>query len=131
MFVEVTKTCEIAPGGMKGFTVEGTEIVICNEGGQFYALSKRCGHMRGRLDKGTLVGYILTCPWHYSQFDIHDGRALSGPVLCRAEGDRSGPKCLLRRMGRQVSRKVTTHIKTGNLKTFKVKVDGDTVKVEI
>jgi len=120
---------------MKGVTVEGTDIVLCNEGGQFYALSKRCGHMRARLEKGTLVGYILTCPWHYSQFDIHDGRALSGPILCRTEeGGKSGAQCpsaFIRRMGRQVSRKVTTHIKTGNLKTFKVRVDGDSVKVEV
>ncbi|MFQ5354244.1 MAG: Rieske (2Fe-2S) protein, partial [Thermodesulfobacteriota bacterium] len=80
MFVEVAKKGDIAPGGMLGFRVRGVEIVLCNDGGRYYAISRRCGHMRARLDKGTLVGYILTCPWHYSQFDIQSGAALSGPV---------------------------------------------------
>jgi len=130
MFIEVAKTNDVAPGGMKGFTVKGREIVLCNESGQFYALSRRCGHMKARLDKGTLVGYILTCPWHYSQFDIHNGRVLSGPVSCAPAGrnnSAAGASAFFRRM----SWKFMAHIRTSNIKTFKVMVEGGSVKVDL
>lgn len=79
-FVEVIKVSEIAPGGMKAVELEGREIVVCNAGGEFFALQRRCGHMNAPLDKGTLDGRILTCAMHCAQFDITTGEALSGPV---------------------------------------------------
>ncbi|MFQ5479885.1 MAG: Rieske (2Fe-2S) protein [Thermodesulfobacteriota bacterium] len=130
MFVEVAKKGDIAPGGMKGYTVKGSSIVLCNEGGKFYAVSGRCGHMRARLEKGTLVGYILTCPWHYSQFDIHDGRALSGPVPCGpgvGANSASCPSDFFRRMGQRF----IGHIRTSDLKTFKVMLEGESIKVDL
>jgi len=133
MFVEVAKKGDIAPGGMKGFVVKRTELTLCNEGGRYYAVSRRCGHMKARLEKGTLVGYILTCPWHYSQFDIHDGRALSGPVRNYARGESSpgGASGLFHRMGELMNRKLVAHIKTCDIKTFKVRVKGDSIEVDL
>jgi nitrite reductase/ring-hydroxylating ferredoxin subunit len=72
-FVEVIKVIEIAPGGMKAVEIEGHEVVVCNAGGKFYAIQRRCGHMNAPLDKGTLDGIILTCPMHCAQFDIITG----------------------------------------------------------
>ncbi len=71
---------DIAPGGMKAVKMEGREIVICNCGGSFYAVSRACGHANARLELGTLDGTILTCPAHYAQFDVTTGEALSGAV---------------------------------------------------
>jgi nitrite reductase/ring-hydroxylating ferredoxin subunit len=79
-FVKATSADAIAPGGMKAFTLEGQEIVICNCGGAFHAVQRRCGHMNAPLELGTLDGTILTCAMHCAQFDVLSGQALSGPV---------------------------------------------------
>jgi nitrite reductase/ring-hydroxylating ferredoxin subunit len=71
---------DIAPGGMKAVKLEGREIVVCNCGGGFYAVSRACGHANARLELGTLDGRILTCPLHYAQFDVTTGEALCGAV---------------------------------------------------
>jgi nitrite reductase/ring-hydroxylating ferredoxin subunit len=65
---------------MKAMELDGNEIVICNNGGKYYAIQRRCGHMNAPLDMGTLDGIYLTCPMHCAQFDITNGEALSGPV---------------------------------------------------
>ncbi len=129
MFVEVAKISDIAPGGMKGFTVKGAEIVLCNEGGRFYALASRCGHMNAPLESGTLVGYILTCPMHCAQFDIHDGAALSGPVPHDpAAGDKMPERLevFFNRIGSLMSK-----IKTCSVKTFQVRIEGESVQVDL
>jgi nitrite reductase/ring-hydroxylating ferredoxin subunit len=79
-FVKATSTSAIAAGGMKAFTREGKEIVVCNCDGDFYAVERRCGHMNAPLEMGTLDGTILTCPTHCAQFDVTTGEALCGPM---------------------------------------------------
>jgi len=32
------------------------------------------------LAEGTLEGEFLTCPWHYSQFNVISGEVLHGPA---------------------------------------------------
>jgi len=148
MFVEVAKKGDIAPGGMKGYTVEGTEIVLCNDGGRYYALSRRCGHMNAPLERGTLTGYILTCPMHYSQFDVKSGRLLCGPMLhdyTRSYKLPEGVSSFFKHMGGLMAGTTSTnrktfflkrmdalmaHIKTCNIKAFKVMVEGDSIRVE-
>lgn len=80
MFEAVAQTSEILPGGMKAIDRAGRKIVICNLDNTFYAVERQCSHQGASLDMGTLDGYILTCPLHYTQFDIRTGEALSGPV---------------------------------------------------
>src|SRR4029453_11147008 len=85
MLVEVAKAGEIAPGGMKYVNVGDREVVVCNCDGRYYALDRRCGHMNGPLEMGTLDGTILTCPMHHVQFDVPAGRALNNPTPERIE----------------------------------------------
>ena len=80
IFIKAISADEIVPGGMKAVELDGNEIVICNSGGNYYAVQRRCGHMNAPLDMGTLDGIYLTCPLHCAQFDITNGEALSGPV---------------------------------------------------
>jgi nitrite reductase/ring-hydroxylating ferredoxin subunit len=107
MFAALAKVNEVLPGGMKAIDRAGRKIVICNYDNTFYAVERQCSHQGASLDMGTLDGYILTCPLHYAQFDIRSGEALSGPV----PPDPRHP--------------------TGNLATYPVKVETDTIKVEI
>jgi nitrite reductase/ring-hydroxylating ferredoxin subunit len=65
---------------MKAVELDGSELVVCNCGGVYYAVQRRCGHMNAPLELGTLDGTYLTCPMHCAQFDVSNGEALSGPV---------------------------------------------------
>ena len=81
MLIEVGKTDEIAPGGMKCVKAGEREIVVCNCAGQYYAVDRRCGHMNAPLEMGALDGTIVTCPDAPRPVRRHDrgGVESSGP----------------------------------------------------
>ena len=63
-----------------GFTVDGSKVLVSNLDGRFYAIGSVCTHVGGPLEKGTLEGRVISCPWHGSQFDVTDGKVVSGPA---------------------------------------------------
>ena len=63
--------------------------------------------MGGDLLKGKLDGKIVTCPRHGSKFDITTGESTSGPKIGFLK------------------------LKTKNEPSYKVKIEGDIVKVNI
>jgi nitrite reductase/ring-hydroxylating ferredoxin subunit len=126
MLFEVAKKNEITLGGMKAVEVSGKEIVLCNYNDKVYAVDRRCGHMNAPLDFGTLDGYILTCPMHHVQFDITTGEALSPPLYHSSGDEPVEEDSFVRWMGTLFS-----HVKTCDIKTYPVKMDGDSIKVEI
>lgn len=71
---------ELADGQMLLACIGKERIVIgrCSEG--LFAYSDRCTHRGGSLADGALVGCTVQCPWHGSQFDIRNGRVVSGPA---------------------------------------------------
>jgi len=80
-FITIAKVSEIPAGTMKHIDAGGKELCIANAGGTFYAIGDRCGHENARLSRGSLMGTIVTCPMHSSQFDVTTGKLMSGPVL--------------------------------------------------
>ncbi|GAC1484815.1 MAG: hypothetical protein PVS2B1_21160 [Candidatus Dormibacteraceae bacterium] len=55
-------------------------LALFHIGKQFYAIADRCPHAGARLSHGELVGSVLTCPEHGSQFDLQTGERLRGPA---------------------------------------------------
>ena len=55
-------------------------LALYHIGKQFYAIADRCPHAGARLSDGELVGSVLTCPEHGSQFDLKTGERLRGPA---------------------------------------------------
>lgn len=92
---------------MKAFTVSAREILVANLDGKLYAMDNRCSHRKGDLSKGTISGTVVTCPVHGSKFDLTSGKSISGPKF--------GP----------------VRLKTSDLNSYKVKVDGDSISVEL
>jgi nitrite reductase/ring-hydroxylating ferredoxin subunit len=127
-FVQAIRTAEVAPGGMKAVEIAGREVVICNCGGTFYAIDRRCGHMNAPLEMGTLEGSILTCAMHCAQFDVTTGEALSGPVPPDLANEIQGPRtgALLRNVGMLMQQ-----IRTESIGTHKVKVESGWVLVAL
>ena len=117
MYIKAAEETEILPGGMKAFTLNGHEIVLCNRDGEFYAVERACGHARARLERGALTGWILTCPLHYAQFDIRSGEALSGPVPKAPDSKHPVPS--------------DPALRTSGLKTWPVKKENGSVFVDV
>jgi nitrite reductase/ring-hydroxylating ferredoxin subunit len=55
-------------------------VAVFRVGEHLYGLDARCTHVGGPLDKGTLAGTEVTCPWHHSVFDVRDGHVVHGPA---------------------------------------------------
>ena len=79
-FVKVAETTEIPSGTIKLVDVRGERIGVANIGGEFYAFSDECTHDGGPLSEGDLEGAIVTCPWHFSRFDIRTGEIVESPA---------------------------------------------------
>ena len=128
MLIEVAKMDEIVSGGLKAVEVNGEEIVLCNDNGKVYAVARRCGHMNAPLELGSLESYIITCPMHHAQFDITTGEALSGPVP-PGLGDEVIPEGLGKYF--QYIGMLMSNIKTCNIKTYPVKIEKNSIKLEL
>lgn len=127
MRVEVARAGELAPGGMKVVTVGDREIVVCNCDGRYYAVDRRCGHMNGPLEMGSLDGTILTCPMHHVQFDVTTGAALNHPVP--EHFDEPLPPRWASYMKHFGMLMAQTSVRS--IQTFVVTVDGEVIHVEV
>jgi len=80
MFVKLCDKSILPLGELRLFRIRGREILAVNLGGKVYCLDGRCTHAGAPLAEGTFNGEVLTCPWHYSQFNITSGEVLGGPA---------------------------------------------------
>jgi len=71
---------EVKPGSTRLLQVDGQDVTVYNVRGSFFATQDACSHAGGPLSEGDLEGFTVTCPWHGSRFDVHDGRVLRGPA---------------------------------------------------
>ena len=80
MFVKLCDKSVIPLGELKAFKIKGHEVLAANVDGKIFCLDARCTHAGAPLSEGSLSGEVLTCPWHYSQFNITNGTVLGGPA---------------------------------------------------
>ena len=135
-FVEVTKVSEIPPGTMKHIETGEKEICIANVSGRFYAIGDRCGHENARLSTGTLKGTFVTCPMHFSTFDVTTGKMLSEPKLETGGAAKIFAKCPedVRNGMTQMFRRLAENqsmIKTYDQPVYEVKVDGNNLLIQL
>ena len=71
---------ELGDGQMMLAIIKGQRVVIGRCGDGIFAFSDACTHRGGPLSDGALVGCVVQCPWHGSQFDLHTGRVVAGPA---------------------------------------------------
>ena len=76
----VCNSSELADGQMMLANIGGERVVVgkCSEG--IIAFGDRCTHKGGSLADGTLIGCAVQCPWHGSQFNVNNGRVITGPA---------------------------------------------------
>jgi nitrite reductase/ring-hydroxylating ferredoxin subunit len=80
MFVKLCDKNTLPVGELKAFKVKGQEVLAVNVGDKIFSLDARCTHAGAPLAEGILNGEVLTCPWHYSQFNVTNGMVLNGPA---------------------------------------------------
>ena len=114
---------------MKHIETGGKELCIANVSGTFYAISDRCPHMSALLSMGTLQGTIVTCPLHFSRFDVKTGKKISGPVFGKIEGSDQLPPPFQKYMARVAE--LMGPVKTYDPEVFLVKVDGPGIFVDV
>ncbi len=80
MLVKLCDKTILPSGELKSFKIKGQEILAVNLVDKIYCLAGRCTHAGAPLAEGALDGEVLTCPWHYSQFNVTTGSVLRGPA---------------------------------------------------
>jgi len=78
VIVRLCSESDIVDNSVSRFVVEGKEILVGKLAGKYYAIDERCTHRGGPLSKRSLEGGVITCPWHYGQFDLATGE-VRGP----------------------------------------------------
>ncbi len=79
-FVKVAPKEEVPAGKMKLVEANGTQVLLANIAGEYYAIGNKCTHRGCKLSSGTLDGEIVECPCHGSKFSVKTGEAVHGPA---------------------------------------------------
>jgi len=93
-FVKVAEVGELTPGQMRLVSVGSQRILLCNYGGDIYAVENSCTHEQGRLDRGLFYEHEVVCPLHAASFDVRTGEVITPPAMAgltvyqvKVEGD--------------------------------------------
>ncbi len=79
-FQFIAKSEEITEGKGRPYVIEEHRIALIRYEGTVYAVDDVCPHADASLAFGPVKNGCLICPWHYAEFDLKTGEALSGPV---------------------------------------------------
>ena len=54
-------------------SVTGVEGYAVGDNGEYFAVGRRCRHLRADLGEGTIdADGCLVCPWHQAKYDVQD-----------------------------------------------------------
>jgi 3-phenylpropionate/trans-cinnamate dioxygenase ferredoxin subunit len=71
---------DLGEGELRSYPAGAFQVMVCRVAGTLYALEDECSHAETSLSDGMLEGYAVTCPLHFAQFDVRDGRHLCPPA---------------------------------------------------
>ncbi len=61
-------------------TVTGVEEYAVGNNGTYFAVGRKCRHLRADLAGGSIAeDGCLVCPWHGAKYDVSTGRMVRGP----------------------------------------------------
>lgn len=79
-YTRVLSTKDLSPGEMKSVETRGKQVLLVNLDGEYHAIGNICTHMTCRLSEGSINDSDVTCPCHFSVFDVRSGKVLNGPA---------------------------------------------------
>ncbi len=128
-FVEAAKVSEVETGKMKSVELKGIDVMIANVDGKYYAMDDRCGHMNAKLSMGVLKGKTVICPFHFAEFDVTTGRVTKEPAKESFKDIDKLPEEMQKFL--IYAQKLVDPVKTYDMQTYDVKVDGEKIFVRI
>lgn len=78
--VAVGRTDELQVDQMKLLRVDGRRLVLARTKEGYVVFDDRCTHRGGSLAGGVMIGGVVQCLWHGSQFDCRTGAVRAGPA---------------------------------------------------
>lgn len=78
--IKAAEIDELKPGTIKRITAEGEALLLCNVGGEYFAVSDQCSHEDFSLSYGCLKGYSIECSLHGARFDVRTGEPTMEPA---------------------------------------------------
>ncbi len=72
--VFVSQVDDFPENSMRPIDVDGRDILVIRQDGEFYAMEDRCTHDNGILHDGELLDGAVKCERHGAKFDLKTGR---------------------------------------------------------
>lgn len=66
---------DLTPGVVTG----AGRFAVGNIDGAYFAVTRRCRHLRADLAGGSIEDGQLVCPWHQAAYDVGTGQMTRGP----------------------------------------------------
>jgi nitrite reductase/ring-hydroxylating ferredoxin subunit len=73
--ITVCPVSDLPPGMVTG----AGPYAVGNIDGKYFAVTRRCRHLRADLAGGSIEDGRLVCPWHQSAYDVENGQMVRGP----------------------------------------------------
>ncbi len=80
IYIAVARHADVPAGASLKIDAAGMAILLCNNAGQFFAISERCSHADESLACGRVRNGWISCPAHGARFDLETGAALNSPA---------------------------------------------------
>ena len=71
---------DLTEGGLATAMAGEKEILLAKVDGKIYAIDNACGHLAYPLNEGRLEGHVVTCMWHFAQFDVRTGEVVRAGI---------------------------------------------------
>jgi nitrite reductase/ring-hydroxylating ferredoxin subunit len=78
--VDVGADADLTEGIILPVQVDGVDIIVIRTDAGVRAYQGTCSHEYQRLADGFVEGHRLTCPMHFSEFDLVTGDVIAGPA---------------------------------------------------
>ncbi|MBT3866485.1 MAG: Rieske 2Fe-2S domain-containing protein [Gammaproteobacteria bacterium] len=84
----------LALNSTKVIELEGESLLLCNSGGEHFAIRNQCTHQNSPLAGGRVRNGFISCPLHGVRFDLRTGEPRGAltriPVETYAVRDKDG-----------------------------------------
>ena len=74
-YIALEKQHRMHNGYRRTITVDGRNLLLFQHDDQIHIIDNLCPHAGAPLEKGSIRGKQLVCPWHGIAFDIESGNA--------------------------------------------------------
>lgn len=76
----LAKSDELEESKGRPYELDGHRIALVRHEGTVFAIDDLCPHADASLAFGPVENGCIACPWHYAEFRLSTGEALSGPT---------------------------------------------------